>query len=214
MWIAAAAVSPRSYRPRWITPDSVNLGRGASLDNQSQIAMRSAKTSRFGSIPTLQLSAAPRNLSDADALLSRFLLLRHFTAPQTFRIMANPNDPKYLLRNVVAGTALQRRDSLTGGGPLEASPVHWIVSALPSECTLLPNGDYTTTQHLMEHIFLDVLTWENALLLRNLSWYLPLTRGEAYSRHSKDATVDAVDVACSKTRVRVSEAGNSQSLLN
>ena len=28
-----------------------------------------------------------------------------------------------------------------------------------------------------------------------------LTRGEAYSRHSKDASVDTVDVACSKTRV-------------
>ena len=40
----------------------------------------------------------------------------------------------------------------------------------------MPNGDYETTQHLVEYITLDVLDWEAALLQRNLSWYLPVVR--------------------------------------
>ena len=75
-----------------------------------------------------------------------------------------------------ASGAAARRDSLVGGGPLKLSNGHYLITALPQWVSNTSGGVATITQHVTEYIFLNVLTWEESLVTRNLAWYILATR--------------------------------------
>ena len=53
---------------------------------------------------------------------------------------------------------------------------HFLVTARPYELEDQGGGDWGLTQHLMEHIGLDVLEWSAELKRRNLLWTLQAPR--------------------------------------
>ena len=87
-----------------------------------------------------------------------------------------PTDAKYAMTYDAAGGAAARRDSLVGGGPLKLSNGHYLATAIPQWVSNTSGGVVTITQHVTEYVFLNVLTWEESLVTRNMAWYILGTR--------------------------------------
>ena len=83
------------------------------------------------------------------------------------------NNPKYKLEYTIGGTAIQRRDSLVGAGPLSCSAQdHYLCKVLPEFFTTT-NGGATVakvTQHGVEQFFLPGCVYSNDIKDQDLSW--------------------------------------------
>ena len=88
------------------------------------------------------------------------------------------SDTQYKFYHKVSGNDAARRKSLKGPGPILVGTAHVFHSKLPTGVDLpaCGGGNYEFTQHKLEYIMLDSLTWSSALQARNMVWVLSLTR--------------------------------------
>ena len=69
-----------------------------------------------------------------------------------------PSEPKYRFTYRSGGNALERRDTLVAGGPLQVSSVHYLVVVLPSRyVNFIRYGEFEVDLHVIEYIKLGAL---------------------------------------------------------
>ena len=71
---------------------------------------------------------------------------------------------------LAVGNIVQQRASLANGGALNISDQHWLRQCLPSQTTVLANGQVQVDMHLVEWLVMANLILEAAILGRDGAW--------------------------------------------
>ena len=84
---------------------------------------------------------------------------------------------KYLVSYTVGGTAVAKRDSLVGAGPLKVQLEHYFAKVLPAtDVPALGGGELGIDLRKIEFVVLDSLDWSAALMARDLRWSISAAR--------------------------------------
>ena len=84
---------------------------------------------------------------------------------------------KYLVSYTVGGTAVAKRDSLVGAGPLKVQLEHYFAKVLPAtHVPALGGGELGIDLRKIEFVVLDSLDWSAALMARDLRWSISAAR--------------------------------------
>ena len=82
-----------------------------------------------------------------------------------------------LSRFTVGGTAVAKRDSLVGAGPLKVQLEHYFAKVLPAtHVPALGGGELGIDLRKIEFVVLDSLDWSAALMARDLRWSISAAR--------------------------------------
>ena len=79
-------------------------------------------------------------------------------------------DPRTTLSLTAVGNIVQQRASLTNSGALNIADQHWLRQCIPSQTTVLANGQTQVDMHLVEWLVMPNLILEDAILGRDGAW--------------------------------------------